>query len=252
MLKHREEALRCRHLKQHERLSEHTKRLPPLKVGDTVRIQNQIGPAPTKWDKTGTVIEVKQFDQYMVRVHGSGRATLRNRKFLRRYTPIQPSNEYAYNLDKLRFTTPQLTSTETPPARPSPTGTPTVMESADTTTMPDIPADYTTATQGETPNSPGQTETPGPASEPSSEPTPTPSVRRSTRSRMQHIPYQHISMYHHLPHVYVCNCTLIMYQYTIQCIIYLYIHEYPYALNAYPAHMYIIFPCRTTSTVIAL
>ena len=38
----------------------------------------------------------------MVRVHGSGRATLRNRKFLRRYTPIQPSNEYAYNLDKLR------------------------------------------------------------------------------------------------------------------------------------------------------
>ena len=194
MLKHREEALRCRHLKQHERLSEHTKRLPPLKVGDTVRIQNQIGPAPTKWDKTGTVIEVKQFDQYMVRVHGSGRATLRNRKFLRRYTPIQPSNEYAYNLDKLRFTTPQLTSTETPPARPSPTGTPTVVEPAETTTMPDIPADHTTATQGETPNSPGQTETPGPASEPSSEPTPTPSVRRSTRSRMQHIPYQHIPM----------------------------------------------------------
>ena len=72
---------------------------------------------------------------HMVRVHGSGRATLRNRKFLRRYTPIQPSNEYAYNLDKLRFTTPQLTSTETPPARPSPTGTPKVVEPADTTTI---------------------------------------------------------------------------------------------------------------------
>ena len=40
-----------------------------------------------------------------------------------------------------------------------------------------------------------------------------------------------------------------MYQYTIQCIIYLYIHEYLYALNAYPAHMYIIFPCQTTLTV---
>ena len=32
-------------------------------------------------------------------------------------------------------------------------------------------------------------------------------------------------------------------------ILILYIHEYLYALNAYPAHMYIIFPCQTTLTV---
>ena len=71
-----------------ERWTKHTKRLPPLRVGDFVRIQNQAGPHPLKWDKTGTVIEVRQFDQYIVKVDGSGRVTLRNRKFLRKYLPV--------------------------------------------------------------------------------------------------------------------------------------------------------------------
>ena len=86
----REEALRHRHQKTAERLSEHTRSIPPLVVGDSVRIQNQSGPHPTKWDKTGIVVEVRQFDQYVVRVDGSGRVTLRNRKFLRKYVPIIP------------------------------------------------------------------------------------------------------------------------------------------------------------------
>ena len=77
-------------MKAAERWSEHTQHLYPLKVGDTVRIQNQRGPFPTKWDKTGCVVEVRQFDQYVVRVDGSGRVMLRNRKFLRKYMPIQP------------------------------------------------------------------------------------------------------------------------------------------------------------------
>ncbi|RUS76710.1 hypothetical protein EGW08_015537 [Elysia chlorotica] len=84
----REDALRNRHMRAAERLSEHTRPLPPLVVGDTVRIQNQTGPNPTKWDKTGIVIEVRQFDQYAIRVDGSGRVTLRNRKFLRKYKPV--------------------------------------------------------------------------------------------------------------------------------------------------------------------
>ena len=87
-LQAREEALRNRHMKGAERWSEHTKRLLPLVVGNHVRIQNQTGPHPLKWDKTGIVIEVRQYDQYMVRVDGSGRVTLRNRKFLRQYTPV--------------------------------------------------------------------------------------------------------------------------------------------------------------------
>ena len=54
----REEALRNRHMKAAERWSEHTRQLPPLKVGDLVRIQNQVGNFPKKWDKTGQVVEV--------------------------------------------------------------------------------------------------------------------------------------------------------------------------------------------------
>ena len=85
----REEALRHRHTKAHERLSEHTKRLPVLRIGDHVRLQNQIGHFPLKWDKTGIIIEVRQFDQYLVKIDGSGRTTLRNRKFLRKYIPVR-------------------------------------------------------------------------------------------------------------------------------------------------------------------
>lgn len=88
ILSSREEALRTRHQKSAERLSEHTRSLIPLVVGDTVHIQNQSGPHPTKWDRTGVVVEVRQFDQYVVRVDGSGRVTLRNRKFLRKYVPF--------------------------------------------------------------------------------------------------------------------------------------------------------------------
>ncbi|CAC5377697.1 unnamed protein product [Mytilus coruscus] len=76
----REEVLRNRHIKQGERLSEHTKRLPPLATGDFVRIQNQIGHYPLKWDKTGVIIEVRQFDQYAVKVDGSGRGGIKTTK----------------------------------------------------------------------------------------------------------------------------------------------------------------------------
>lgn len=96
----RESALRNRHMQNWERWSERTKRLPPLKVGDYVRVQNQVGPHPLKWDKTGTVIEVRQFDQYVVKVDGSGRVTLRNRKFLRKYSPaILPSPTRTITID---------------------------------------------------------------------------------------------------------------------------------------------------------
>ena len=80
---------RCR------KFSAHTRVLPPLSLVDCVRIQNQTGPHPKKWDKTGIVIEVRQFDQYVVRVDGSGRVTLRNRKFLRHYVTVVPRSSLA-------------------------------------------------------------------------------------------------------------------------------------------------------------
>ena len=84
----REEALRNLHKREAERLTEHTKRFPPLVVGNHVRIQNQTRLSPLKWDSTGVAIEVRQLDQYVIRVDGSGRVTLCNRKFLRKYVYI--------------------------------------------------------------------------------------------------------------------------------------------------------------------
>ena len=87
-LNNREEALRNRHAKAYERLSKYTTKLNPLKVGDHVHIQNQVGNYPRKWDKSGVIVEVLQNDQYRTKVDGSGRVSLRNRKFLRKYYPI--------------------------------------------------------------------------------------------------------------------------------------------------------------------
>ena len=86
-MERREEALSKRHTRAHERLSEHTARLPPLKVGDNVKIQNQSGNHPRRWNKTGVCVEVKQHDQYVIKNDGSGRMTMRNRQFLRKFTP---------------------------------------------------------------------------------------------------------------------------------------------------------------------
>ena len=89
----REEALCIRHQKAAEKWTEHTRQLPPLAVGDHVRVQNQVGNNPTKWDRTGQVTEVHQYDQYTVRIDGSRRPTLRNRKFLRKFTPLHKQPE---------------------------------------------------------------------------------------------------------------------------------------------------------------
>ena len=71
-------------------------RLQPLTEHTKVLIQSQTGKAPLRWDKTGVVVEVLPFDQYIVKVHGSGRLTRRNRKLLRAYVP-------AFEEEELRF-----------------------------------------------------------------------------------------------------------------------------------------------------
>ena len=58
------------------------RKLVELQVCQEVRVQDQAGDSPKRWRKTGVVVEVKDHDQYMVRIHGSGRLTLRNRRFL--------------------------------------------------------------------------------------------------------------------------------------------------------------------------
>jgi hypothetical protein len=84
----RELALARRHVVQEKRLAEHTKTLPRLKVTDVVMVQNQTGPHSLKWDRSGMVVEVLPFDQYKIKMDGSGRISLRNRKFLKPITPF--------------------------------------------------------------------------------------------------------------------------------------------------------------------
>ena len=154
-------------MKAAERWTEHTKRLPPLRVGDHVRIQNQTGPHPTKWDKTGVVIEVRLFDQYNMRIDGFGRVTLRNRKFLRQYVPVQTPPPKRTVDDELRhISRPLFQPTTTPPSLPSPASTPTAPPRAQ------LPAPATGGPMAQVTRPCPSYKTPAP--EPSSPPPPVP------------------------------------------------------------------------------
>ena len=80
----REETLRNRSVRQTEALRAKTHRLMSFQLGDMCRIQNQSGRFATRWDKTGVIVQIGENDQYVVKVTGSGRLTLRNRKYLRK------------------------------------------------------------------------------------------------------------------------------------------------------------------------
>ena len=82
----------------------HTQHLSPLSVGDFVRLKNQVGPPPNKWDKTGRVLEVRQFDQYVIKVDGYCRMTLRNRKFLRKSSQVALPSAHHTIMEDLRAT----------------------------------------------------------------------------------------------------------------------------------------------------
>ena len=82
-LNQREEALRVRQDRANKSWTEHTRSMRQLKLGDKVRIQNQNGSRSKKWDKTGVIVQEMGNRQYQVRVDGSGRLSLRNRRFLK-------------------------------------------------------------------------------------------------------------------------------------------------------------------------
>ena len=80
----REVAMSRRYERMEERLRTGTKVLPRLEVGNIVSIQNQTSPRAKKWDKTGTIVEILPYNQFRIRVDGSGNVTLRNRQFIRK------------------------------------------------------------------------------------------------------------------------------------------------------------------------
>ena len=83
----KEMALRTRYAKSAERLNRSSRDLPPMRPGDACFIQNQWGKHPLKWERSGIIMEALPHNQYTVKVDGSGRLTIRNRKFIRRFSP---------------------------------------------------------------------------------------------------------------------------------------------------------------------
>ena len=59
-----------------------------LTIGSEVLVQNN---DTKKWDRSGLVVEVCPFRQYKVKLHGSGRVTLRNRIHLRPLLVFKPT-----------------------------------------------------------------------------------------------------------------------------------------------------------------
>ena len=92
------------------------RRLPPLAPGTRVRVQNQ---ASNAWDRTGLVVEALPHRQYTIRLDGSGRISLRNRKHLRPTLGKSPPGEQGGEPPAVR----PLAEPPTPP-QPSPTPTP--------------------------------------------------------------------------------------------------------------------------------
>ena len=72
------------------RLEMYTKKQKVIPVGESVAVQNQIWRFPTKWDKTGTVVENLDHDKVRVRLDGSRRLTVRNRRFVKKI--VSPSD----------------------------------------------------------------------------------------------------------------------------------------------------------------
>ena len=84
----REQALSEKYGKiEHDR-KQHSKDLGDIPIGSSVQVQNQRGNEPLRWEKSGIVVEQMGNSQYAVKMDGSGRVPLRNRRFLRRIVPL--------------------------------------------------------------------------------------------------------------------------------------------------------------------
>ena len=130
-----------------------------------------MGNHPSKWDITGVVVEVKEFDQYVLKIDGSGRLTLRNRKFLRKITPYQLTKHFKSDLPV------PPTQTQEPP---QPLPPPPVQIPDEPPTPVTIPNTEPLETPAETPPAPPPSPAPTPPS-----PQPPIEPRRSSRVKKE-------------------------------------------------------------------
>ena len=62
--------------------------LQPLSAGQHVLIQNGGGVTPTRWTRSGVIVETLPYRQYRVKYDGSGRLQVRNRQHLKAFVPL--------------------------------------------------------------------------------------------------------------------------------------------------------------------
>ena len=114
-----------------------------MQKGDKVFLQNLVGNHPRRWERTGTILECKEFDQYIVKVDGTGRMTLRNRKHLRSYTPIPRAPRDTFIVDAethhAPMDQPKETYTYTMPTSDNPADPLIPSHAEDTSPVPVVP-----------------------------------------------------------------------------------------------------------------
>ena len=167
----KEDALRSRITRTTESLKEHSRHLRPLAIGENVLLQNQQGTSSNKWDRSGIVVESAGHDQYRIKVDGSGRLTLRNRRFLRAYSPAVPSI-------KQQQLSPLPLATFTPHSKPTPITSPVTVEPRST------PAATTPSPNPQSPLADGDTPSDH-APHASNEPSPLPCAQQASEPQPQ-------------------------------------------------------------------
>ncbi|KAG0729810.1 hypothetical protein GWK47_029599 [Chionoecetes opilio] len=121
MLRDRERAMARTGADMSARFDRTAHDLTPLALGQQVRLQNQ---ETGRWDRVGTVVDAPAPRQYLVRLHSSGRASLRNRRHLRPSVidagqPAPPGRE-----DAARGAVAEGVRGEGPPLPPQPPARP--------------------------------------------------------------------------------------------------------------------------------
>ena len=69
----------------------------PLAERAKVRIQNLTGRAPLRWDRTGIIVRVLPFDQYIIQTYDLGRLAKRSRRFIRAYIPAPGKEQMRFD-----------------------------------------------------------------------------------------------------------------------------------------------------------
>ena len=151
----------------------------PLQIGDSVSVQNQAGTRPNKWNCTGIISEVLPYRQYRVIMDGSRRVTLRNRRFLRKISPVCRKELPAYDTPETPI--PQVLPTDQKPLE---------LDHLTSQNNEDIPS-AGQSNEDITLMPPNTSLLPGPSTEDHSQvPTdPTPALRRGSRTRVKTMPF---------------------------------------------------------------